>query len=77
MLANADRSFASLLKRARSGDDDAISDLLEGYDGYLKRIAVPMIRGVPPASVGLSDVVQEAKFRAYAGFASFLGESEP
>jgi RNA polymerase sigma-70 factor (ECF subfamily) len=63
------------LQLARSGQAEAIGELLESYRTYLRMLATTQLRGKIPARVSPSDVVQETMLAAHRAFGDFRGES--
>lgn len=66
-----------LLRRARTGDETALGDLLERYRAYLTLAARVQISRRLQSKVDAADLVQEAFLKAHRGFPEFRGESEP
>ncbi|MEZ6093269.1 MAG: sigma-70 family RNA polymerase sigma factor [Pirellulaceae bacterium] len=68
--------FAFLLNRARSGDSDAASKLVENYRHYLLLIANQDLDSGLQAKLGPSDVVQQSIMNAQRNFEQFRGDNE-
>ena len=66
----------SLLKRAKSGDDQALGTLLEMYRNYLNMLARLQIEPSLRTQLSASDLVQETFLNAKRGLAGFRGQSE-
>jgi DNA-directed RNA polymerase specialized sigma24 family protein len=64
--------FRSLVRRAQSGDLDAMDDLLADIRPYLKAVAQGFADR-DRASQSTSDLVQEAELRAWKRFEDFQG----
>jgi len=65
-----------LISRARSGDRDALGELLGLYRNYLRILAAAQVGESLRGRVEPSDIVQETFLEAATGFASFRGTSE-
>ncbi len=65
-----------LLRRARSGDGDALGRLLEGCRNYLALAARLQISRRLQGKVEAADVVQETLLKAHQNFAQFRGHTE-
>jgi RNA polymerase sigma-70 factor, ECF subfamily len=65
-----------LIRRARAGDDAALTSLLEGYRPYLALLARVHIRRHLQAKLDGSDLVQETMIPAHRDFSSFRGVGE-
>jgi RNA polymerase sigma-70 factor (ECF subfamily) len=65
-----------LLERARTGDDQALGDLLVAYRNYLKLLARMEIDRRLQRKLDASDVVQDALLRAHRAFSRFRGTTE-
>lgn len=66
----------NLLTKARSGDEEALGELLESVRGYLHTLARQQLEPRLQARVGYSDVVSETLLEAHQGFDAFRGLSE-
>lgn len=66
----------SLLDLARTGDTQALGQLLESYRGYLMVLARVQIGRRLQGKVDAADVVQDAFLGAYRDFEQFRGTSE-
>lgn len=66
---------ATLLARARAGEDTARGPLLDGYRHYLTLLARLQLDKALRVKVGASDVVQETFLEAHRDFAQFRGET--
>jgi RNA polymerase sigma-70 factor (ECF subfamily) len=66
----------SLLDLARSGDTQALGQLLESHRGYLTVLARVQIGRRLQGKVDAADVVQDAFLGAYRDFEQFRGTSE-
>ncbi|MCC6493162.1 MAG: sigma-70 family RNA polymerase sigma factor [Pirellulales bacterium] len=66
-----------LLQRARSGDDSALSELLEIYRPYLALLARLKLGRQLRTRLDDSDLVQDACLAAHRDFAQFRGVTEP
>jgi RNA polymerase sigma-70 factor (ECF subfamily) len=65
-----------LLRRARAGDEDARSRLLEAYRDYLRLLARVQLGRDLQGKVDPSDLVQEAFLEAHRDFGQFHGQTE-
>ena len=65
------RDEGDLLRRLRAGEEDAFSELIERFDGPLRRVARSFVR--TPTAV--DEVVQETWLALVKGIASFEGRS--
>src|SRR5690349_2797454 len=65
-----------LLSRARQGEEEARSRLLELYRNYLRLHARALIGRALQARLDPSDVVQVTLHEAHRGFAAFAGTTE-
>ncbi len=68
-------SREAALTAARTGQAEAVGELLESYRAYLRMLATSQLRGRLAARISPSDVVQEAMLAAHRGFGDFRGES--
>ena len=66
-----ERNDADLVRRTRSGDQEAFRELYDRYHRQVLAVAVAMTGGTDDAM----DVVQETFVRAHKNLGSFLGES--
>lgn len=66
----------SLLRRAKSGDEQALGALLEMYRNYLNMLARLHIEPSLRTQLSASDLVQETFLNAKLGLAGFRGETE-
>lgn len=69
-------SFEQLVRKAQSGDRNAIGNLTERYRKYLLLIANQDIGPGLRTKMGASDVVQDSLINAQAHFEQFHGTSE-
>ena len=69
-------TFADLLLRARSGNSEAIGELIERHRKYLLLIANQGISGNLRTKIGASDAVQESMLLAAEKFGQFRGGLE-
>lgn len=65
-----------LLVLAKSGNDEAKNELLEGCRNYVRLIARSQVETWMNAKVDASDLVQQTLLEAYQGLANFDGDSE-
>lgn len=72
-----DPPFEELLKRARSGNSEAVGRLIEQYRNYLLLIANQGISEGLRTKFGASDAVQESMLLAADNFGQFRGGLEP
>lgn len=70
------QAFADLIERARSGDPEAVSQLIEPYRKYLLMIANDGLDDAWRAKMGASDIVQETMLKAQQHLPQFHGEEE-
>ena len=77
MTDSNSNSFASLLDKARLGDEKALGDLLQNHRDYLLKIANQELDADLKPKVGSSDVVQESLLTAHQKFIQFVGHSQP
>ena len=75
-LAESDLSFEFLMNQAKTGNSDALAQLLEAYRARLKVFASFLLRNTSRTSVDVSDVVQETNLKAVAHFQSIQGNQE-
>ena len=66
-----------LLTRARSGDKEALGELLRGQNRLLEQMARHEVEGRLQARLSAADIVQQTCLSAIRNFADFLGENEP
>ncbi len=71
VLTGPDRFEEQLLERARAGDADAFSELLERYQGQLKGV----LRQMLGARADLDDLLQEARLKALRALPGFKGRA--
>jgi RNA polymerase sigma-70 factor (ECF subfamily) len=76
MIASFNLPVEQRLALARSGDQNALGDLLESYRGYLVLLARVQIGRRLQGKVEPGDVVQEVFLAAYQAFPNFRGLSE-
>lgn len=69
--------MAEMIRRARSGDREALGQLLDRYRGYLRVLAERQIGGPLGRRLDASDVVQQTFLEAHRDFVAFQGASEP
>ncbi len=72
-MVTPDRQQSELLKAAKSGDDDALGELIEEFRPMLRAEAMQSLAEVQ-ARVGASDVVQLTLWSAFRGFPMFEGD---
>jgi RNA polymerase sigma-70 factor (ECF subfamily) len=72
----SDSRIQALLQRAKSGDSQALGELLETYRSYLRILANQQIYRHLKSKYSASDLVQEAFLRAKEGLHRFEGQSE-
>ncbi len=61
--------------KARSGEPDAVGELLEPYRNYLRMLAAARMREALGKRVSASDIVQDAMLAAHQNIASFRGNT--
>jgi RNA polymerase sigma-70 factor (ECF subfamily) len=66
-----------LLEQARSGNENALGQLLELYRNYLRLVARSLISEALRVKLEPSDLVQETFLKAHREFTQFAGQSEP
>jgi RNA polymerase sigma-70 factor (ECF subfamily) len=71
-----DSGIQALLQRARSGDSQALGELLETYRSYLRILANQQLYRHLKSKYSASDLVQETFLRAKEGIHRFEGKSE-
>ena len=64
------------MNQAKTGNSDALAQLLEAYRARLKVFASFLLRNTSRTSVDVSDVVQETNLKAVAHFQSIQGNQE-
>jgi RNA polymerase sigma-70 factor (ECF subfamily) len=69
--------IGDLIRGARSGDAEALGELLVRYRDHLRSIADRQLGGRIARRVDASDVVQQTCLEAQRDFRDFLGSSEP
>lgn len=69
-------SITDLIQAARGGDDQAKSQLLTCFRGYLRLLARLHVRPMLRSKFDESDIVQETCVQAFEGFEQFRGENE-
>ncbi len=67
---------SDLIRRARTGDSEALGELLELFRHYLMFLARLQIGRHLQGKVDASDVVQDTFLKAHANFARFRGDTE-
>ncbi|TWT79359.1 ECF RNA polymerase sigma factor SigH [Planctomycetes bacterium CA13] len=72
----SDATFHDLLCRARSGNREALGQLLQWYGNYLTILATTQLDNRLRRRVNPSDIVQEAMLAAHQDFADFRGQSQ-
>lgn len=72
-----ENEFCELLRRAREGEDQAISQLLENYRNLLLLIANQDLDHAIRKKLGASDVVQVSMLTAHQQFDRFSGKTDP
>ncbi len=76
MDSDATASLGRLLRLARTGQTDALGQLLEAYRQYLTLLARLQIGQRLQGKVDASDLVQETFMEAHRGFQQFRGSSQ-
>lgn len=71
-----DSALRRLVRRAKSGDDQALGQLLETYRSYIRLLASLQIHRRLQGKLSASDLVQETFLHAKRGFGQFRGETE-
>lgn len=71
-----DQLFGDLLQRARTGDSEALGQLLQWYINYLTILASSQLDSRLRGRMNSSDVVQEAMLAAHRDFGDFRGGSQ-
>lgn len=71
-----EEDVASLLQRARTGDNAVLGQLLESYHNYLRLLARIEIGRRLQGKIDASDIVQETFLDAHRHFANFRGQAE-
>lgn len=71
-----DGRFGQLIQRARTGDQEAVGELISEYRNYLLLIANEELDQGIQAKLGPSDVVQQTMFAAQNKLDQFQGQSE-
>lgn len=64
-----------LIQRARSGEREALNDLIDTWRTYLLHITSGSLRGPVQSKLGASDIVQSACLEIHECFDQFHGES--
>jgi RNA polymerase sigma-70 factor (ECF subfamily) len=75
-MPRSDVETTLLIRQARTGCNEALGRLLNGYLGYLLRIAGDGLDPRLQAKGGASDIVQETFLEAQRDFVRFKGHSE-
>ncbi len=75
-MSEPEPTFQKLLKRAKSGDEEALGILLDKHRKFLLMIANQELPANIAAKVGASDVVQESMITAHQQFERFDGETK-
>jgi len=75
-VPTTERSPEQLLARARSGDQQALGEVLDAYREYLRLLARPRVGPELRVRLDASDVVQETLMEAQRDFHQFAGNSE-
>jgi RNA polymerase sigma-70 factor, ECF subfamily len=73
--SSVDSRLDQLLVQARSGDPDALGELLERHRGFLKVLAQRMLGGRVQARLDASDVVQRTCLSVQEAMGDFRGET--
>lgn len=73
----SEASNSELLARARSGDRNALGELLKGHNGLLERLAQREVGDRLQARLSAADLVQQTCLSAIRNFDDFNGENEP
>ncbi|WP_182865222.1 sigma-70 family RNA polymerase sigma factor [Stieleria mannarensis] len=73
---DGDTEFLNLLAHARSGNRDALGQLLQWYSNYLTILASTQLDRRLRRRLNPSDIVQEAMLAAHQDFACFRGTSQ-
>jgi RNA polymerase sigma-70 factor (ECF subfamily) len=69
-------SAAELIRRCRSGEEEARNELFQRYAGYLKVLARSQVGGQLRGKCDPSDVVQLTLLEAHRDFGAFQGDGE-
>lgn len=69
-------AFGSLIAAARSGDEQALSDLIQECRNYLLLVANQDLHSEVQAKLGASDLVQETMLSAHRDFERFQGATK-
>ena len=72
----SDPVLRELVERARSGDKDAIGQILDRYRSYLRHIAAYRTSAPLRRRIGISDLVQETLVEAHRGIDKMLNSGE-
>jgi RNA polymerase sigma-70 factor (ECF subfamily) len=75
-LPRSDNTPEGLLARARSGDQEALGQLLQLYRNYLRLQARTLIDSTLQRRLAPSDLVQETFLEAHRDFGQFAGSTE-
>lgn len=75
-LSSASHMPEDLLKRAQSGDREALGFLLDRYRDYMELLARLRVSRRLQGKVDLQDLVQETFLKAHRSFSQFRGSSE-
>jgi RNA polymerase sigma-70 factor (ECF subfamily) len=74
--ADAEQSAEELIRRARSGETEALGSLMQVYRNYLTILATTQLDHRLRRRVSPSDVVQDALLAAHRDFSGFRGQHE-
>ena len=75
-LQLSQREWPSLVRAARDGCDDALTEIIARLQGYLLLIANGQMRENLQAKFGASDIVQNSLLDAHKGIDGFKGSTE-
>lgn len=70
-------TYLQLIERARSGERDAVGQLLEKYRPWLQILASRALDPIVSSRLSGSDIVQQTCLEAHRDFQSFRGQTEP